>query len=589
MGKVTKVSNRFFSLNKSIKRSILSAMDGDTIVIRKGTYEEDRALVIEKSIELTGNKQHVFIKSPIVIKNGAKVKMNGITLHHLEGYHNGIEILNGSLELEDSVIEHIKDRGIYVSQGGTLKVSKCRISENNCGIYSKGFVEIEQSTFSQHLDPQIFISGGSAVVRQSKIHSGKGNGLRVIEKGQLTMEDCLIHGHDEFSQISIEEGSSLELKNSKVYDGYEGIYVGSSTIEVEGSELAKHEIPHVKLINRSEMSLSKTKLKDGNGNGIQLIEESKGTIENCSVHGHMDYTHISLRDKSVLTVKNSKIYDGHGAFFVDDSKLELIESEVYNHQLTQLLLKNGSEMLAWKTRIMDGQGRGIQLGENSKGEIRDCIISGHRYYHQVVIANSSLQLAHTKIYDGLGAVSIKQSYIEIMDSEIYNHAEPQINAIHGTVMMDHSVVRNGKKVGMILRKKSIGVIQHCQFFENESYPQLFLDEHVKITMKDSTIYNGGSVGIFIRNHCKGKMENCSIYGHNKVEAQIMVKTSDHMQLKDLHITKGKVGIFLIDSSPTINFCEIEEHERGEIGINSNSNPEILNGDYELVTMQYQKN
>ena len=73
------------------------ASDGDNILIKRD-YQfplEDQNYVINKSLNISG-EDNTFILGGFIIKNGAQVKLNNLTLRHYQDKNNCLQVTNNS-------------------------------------------------------------------------------------------------------------------------------------------------------------------------------------------------------------------------------------------------------------------------------------------------------------------------------------------------------------------------------------------------------------------------------------------------------------------------------------------------------------
>jgi F-box protein 11 len=558
MGKSIKVSNKFFSFNKSLKRSIQAAEKGDQILIRKGTYEVNGVINIEKDIELIGEKEKVVLESSIYINNGARVKIKGITIANLDS--NGIEIVNGMLEMENCIIQDINGRGINVSSMASLKIKGCDLSNNEYGIYSKGTIDVDDCSFREHVSPQILVSRKSASIRNCTIHNGKGNGIRIIENGHASIQHCRLHGHKEYSQVSVED-STLEVRKSKIFDGLAGIHISNAKVKFNDSEVSEHQNSQLFIDGKAELSLYNSKVFNGNSNGILLKGNSFAHLEDCFLYGHQAFPQMFIDEGSKGVLKNCKVYDGTSAIEVINSVVEIATSEINNHTLSQLYLDQKSEISLKQTVIADGKDLGISLLNNSYGKVEDCTFYGHHEKSQMLIRNSELQVLNTDIFDGCQAIQIMGSKVHIQACEIYNHTKPQLASVSSNFEIQNTTIRNGGGVGIAVIG-SKGKISNCEIYEHLAHAQLFFRDETEVTLLNSKIYRGGTAGLVFNKGSKGLVEDCEIYDH-KNGSQIMMINSNP-KIKNCRITKGKSGVEIISSSPKLSGCVLKEHEEADI-------------------------
>ena len=129
----------------SIQKAVDAAKEGDTIVIRKGTYNEREIRIWKNYITLTsetGNPEDVVIK----VKTDIDVVGKGIVIRGLTIQSNRIGILLRGSDtknciIENNIIEQC-DKGIFLGEWGSHSsyniIRYNKICNNNYGIYVAG-------------------------------------------------------------------------------------------------------------------------------------------------------------------------------------------------------------------------------------------------------------------------------------------------------------------------------------------------------------------------------------------------------------------------------------------------------------------
>lgn len=180
------------------------ASNGDNILIKRD-YQfplEDQNYVINKSLNISG-EDNTFILGGFIIKNGAQVKLNNLTLRHYQDKNNCLQVTNNSqlIATHVSVVNEATTGQnypiIYVDDGATaqfddLYVKKDKLGDGAHRIYvEKGNVEIKNST----LNCKITVTEANLTLQNTTLSYGESNikldwiGLAFESSPNIKIED----------------------------------------------------------------------------------------------------------------------------------------------------------------------------------------------------------------------------------------------------------------------------------------------------------------------------------------------------------------------------------------------------------------
>ena len=179
------------------------ASNGDNILIKRD-YQlplEDQNYVINKSLNITG-EDNTFILGGFIIKNGAQVKLNNLTLRHYQDKNNCLQVTNNS-QLIATHVSVVNDATtgqnypiIYVDDGATaqfddLYVKKDKLGDGAHRIYvEKGNVEIKNST----LNCKITATEANLTLQNTTLSYGESNVLSLYSNTVATLQNVTVTG-----------------------------------------------------------------------------------------------------------------------------------------------------------------------------------------------------------------------------------------------------------------------------------------------------------------------------------------------------------------------------------------------------------
>lgn len=179
------------------------ASAGDDILIKRD-YQfplEDQNYVINKSLNISG-EDNTFVLGGFIIKNGAQVKLNNLTLRHYQDKNNCLQVTNNS-QLIATHVSVVNDATtgqnypiIYVDDGATaqfddLYVKKDKLGDGAHRIYvEKGNVEIKNST----LNCKITATEANLTLQNTTLSYGESNVLSLYSNTVATLQNVTVTG-----------------------------------------------------------------------------------------------------------------------------------------------------------------------------------------------------------------------------------------------------------------------------------------------------------------------------------------------------------------------------------------------------------
>ena len=157
--------------------------------------------VINKSLNISG-EDNTFILGGFIIKNGAQVKLNNLTLRHYQDKNNCLQVTNNS-QLIATHVSVVNDATtgqnypiIYVDDGATaqfddLYVKKDKLGDGAHRIYvEKGNVEIKNST----LNCKITATEANLTLQNTTLSYGESNVLSLYSNTVATLQNVTVTG-----------------------------------------------------------------------------------------------------------------------------------------------------------------------------------------------------------------------------------------------------------------------------------------------------------------------------------------------------------------------------------------------------------
>lgn len=305
-----------------------------------------------------------------------------------------------------------------------------------------------------------------------------------IKQSNLSIFDCNIYGYD--------EGAVLEV-------------VGGSKVNIENSQFYNNENEQIKIENNSRAFISKTKIRNSHGSGIN-INDSYSEIKESMIYDNK--FGIYAKD-SKIKIENCQIQDNHDSqIYGFDSEIILYDSKIKNGKKEGIYVWNDSDknhpINIINCLIINNRDNGIYLSKIKNFFINNCEIcengnSGNSI-SQIFITNSSGKIHNSQVYKGVNATGIlsENSNIEIAYCKIFENYYNGINfkKSKNFTILKTEIYENGN--------------------QNDNYPQLYIDDSSSGNINKVTVYNGGnSTGIYNLSDLPIKLSNIKTWGNIK--------------------------------------------------------------------------
>jgi hypothetical protein len=183
------------------------------------------------------------------------------------------------------------------------------------------------------------------------------------------------------------------------------------SINIEGSEVIFENIQfeYIKA-EESKVVFNKCKGKKVIGKASQI------NINESEIHGN-EGNGINVKKNSILTIKDSKVYengtsrDNYPQIWVENSKAEIINSNVYNSKSGDGIFGKASQITINSSEIHGNEGNGIVVKENSTLTIKDSRVYKNGIsrdnYPQIWVENSKAEISNSLVYDSIRGDGIK--------------------------------------------------------------------------------------------------------------------------------------------------------------------------------------
>lgn len=432
------VQKGLFSRYSTISKAIKAAQDGDTLIIKAGTYEE--AFILDKAIELTAAENatgKVTIRNtttePIYIK--ANAVLRGLVIEYAGSAANtaSICITYGSPTLETCTITSATGSGLIVKKGSTPFLQGCTISKN------KYFgVSCEDSAVGKFVRCTIAQNGFSNIGIRKKanptflqcdIYGSQSHGIGVEEDGFGQFTECHIYNNTK-TNIYMETSGNASFVKCKIDQGQRvGICIEADGLgSFSECTIENNHESNIKITEKGNPHFEQCTIAQSKMNGIFSVKGGKGSFKNCEILGNA-YPNIYIASESSTIFENCKIYNGLGlgVCVSENGAGSFINCEIYSNAKSNILIDTNGNPSLENCAIYDSQQYGIWIDQHGRGSFSNCAVHSNKFANIKIEKEGHPKLQACSFYDGqdVGICVAEGGLGEFLKCQSYNNNEGQ--------------------------------------------------------------------------------------------------------------------------------------------------------------------
>ncbi|MCM3388375.1 right-handed parallel beta-helix repeat-containing protein [Ureibacillus chungkukjangi] len=304
-------------------------------------------------------------------------------------------------------IQQGKDAGISITQNSEAQTFHCEIAQNK----KSNVVVTKDSKMN---------------IEFCKIHNGENIGIQICDNSIVNVFETMIKGHRS-SQVTIANKSICSMKKCEVSGGY---HVGICIEDNSNCSIVECEVTHnansAITLFKSELSIFKSTLTQNVGNGILAMSESKVEVDMCKFYDN-EMPHIACKSNVEIYIIQSKLFNGKSLFIVNECELTAIDCQFYDSLNVQIEICDLSNARFENCQIYNGKSYGVKVLRNSSLYLFDSQIFNHEL-SQMVVNDSSVILKNSELFDGNRNALYIQNHSEVFltDCFISKHAQHQL-------------------------------------------------------------------------------------------------------------------------------------------------------------------
>lgn len=465
-----------------IQSAVDTSVDGDTIMIRAGTYSGD--ILLNKSINLERDpKGPVYIENCILNVTADNCRIENLILNGSEN-----ETFTGRIYVMDTVGVRITDC-IFNGHTSGIHLENSR----NCWIEDNSFLSPEDTSshrmelhYSEHsviINNDIYAETNHMVIHGSEANHIDHNLFRLIDS-ELNRANML--------KLTDRTHNNVLLGNKFINNETQGpdtvaILITGGSYENTIGRSKIEDIDHYGILVEEESRnnwIMNTTLEDSR----MLINDSRGTrLSNLTVSFNENVVSgknsvITFRNSSGGLVENCTVKDSNfGLYFTDGSSSNLVRySRIYNNRYGVTFINGSMKNTVNRCRIFDNYMCGILIKSADEN-----------------IERSESRIQRTLVYDCFyfGIIMNRVKDVHISKCLIDNNTIGIDTVLSGNMLITYSRISNNYR-GAVFRKSEYGNISNNEFHNNKREALDLKYENDRSTgfriLNNTFIYNNGT-------------------------------------------------------------------------------------------------
>lgn len=386
------------------------------LCIKNGSFVQSRSLHLS---------QHT--SAQVVVDDSRYIDYESV-IEYGEGM--GIHVYHeGDASLESTVLQHNNQTQVCV-QRGLLTARNCSIVEGRdagISINQNAEMQIFHSEVGQNKKSNIVVSKHSKMnIEYCHIYDGENFGLQIDESSIINMLETIVKGNRS-SQISLSNKSICSIKRCTIKEGY---HVGMCIEDNSNCTIVESTIAHnansAITLFKSELSIFKSTITENIGNGILAMSQSKVEVDQCKLHNN-EMPHIACKSHVEVAINQSQLFNGKSLFLVNECELTAIDCQFHDSLNVQIEICDLSNARFEQCQIYNGKSYGVKVLRNSSLYLYDSQIFSHEL-SQLVVNDSSVILKNSEVIEGNRHAMFIQNHSEVFatDCFISKHAQHQL-------------------------------------------------------------------------------------------------------------------------------------------------------------------
>jgi len=357
---------------EKIQWAVDNASDGDTIIVRDGTYYESITVSKQLTIKSENGSDNCIINggSSLWLRTDVfSLKADGIRIEGftITGGWNGIYIHSNNNSISNNNISSNRGDGIYLYESNNNSISENNISNNGDGIHLENSNEnsISNNNISNNHDGIELYYSDKNSISNNIISSNNRYGIRLYDSNSNTIKNNEFINDGLFVDYSYRNFVEDNMVNEKPL-----VY-----LEDESDEFI-HNAGQVILVRCTNIIVMNAEITNTDV-GIELLKSDNCLISNNNISNN--YDSIFLYDSNKNSISNNIISSNNNGIdlrYSDNNSILRNNISSNNNEGIDLYYSNENSI---SENNISNNDKGIDLSHSSNNSISSNIISNNKY------------------------------------------------------------------------------------------------------------------------------------------------------------------------------------------------------------------
>jgi hypothetical protein len=311
--------------------------------------------------------------------------------------------------------------------------------------------------------------------------------------------------------------------------------------------------------------LEQCRLDGATGSGLLIRNHARAELRDCDVENHGG-PGLEVRDGAEVTAMNSRILDnGQAGLLVHaGGRVRLESCEVaFNHR-AGVEVRDGGRAELDASRLTRGHGGGLFVHDGGHATARACVVTGHRLAGLEARDGGEILAEECQLRDGAanGVLAHDGGRVTFRGGRIERHQLAGVEVrTGGAIELYRAAVHRNLGSGLLAHRDGQARIEQCDFALNQQAGiEIATGSNPRVS--GCRIRQGFSGGILIHSEGRGVIQNCLISA-NRLNG---VEVRDAAEPRVIHCRIERSGFFAVRAHRfgfgEIKDCDLRNNRRG---------------------------
>ncbi|MGW1062308.1 right-handed parallel beta-helix repeat-containing protein [Micromonospora rubida] len=564
-----RVAARGWGSHRTITAALRAASSGSVISVSRGVYHEN--VLIDRDISIVADREHgpvelVSTDGPALASRAGAALVHGLTVR------GAVHTSDGVLTMVDCDVSG----GEVAADGWARPVLRdCRIhSTTGAGLRLRGDAQAEVvgcAIEGIDGDAVVVTQSASVMLRHTTVTRPSGNGVVLSDRASAELDECTVT-HTGGVGVHAQEQARVTLRKGRVSDtAGDGIRLVGAPRDADSADAHSAEAD----AGACQAEVGDTVVTRSGGNGLSAYGAAQLTARSVKVDDSARSGLYAQSGARVVLAGCEIGTTGSTGLAVRDARLEAVESTVAHAGANGVFADGDARAVLRRCALRDSSFSIVHLAGHADVELDDCTISGTPQHGVRVTGRSFLRMSGgtVKRAEMTGVQVEEDGDATVRHTTIENVAVGiRVETSHRPLFED-CTVRSTPQAGMEVGPDSGPTVRDSHFSDSGG-AGVFLDRDSAATIEDCVILDAGGSGLVVWNDARPvvrtlRVRNCGKNG-------VYFSTGSAGVLDDLTVSASQFPALFLgpQARPRIRRCHVEDTD-SDLNLAEGSEPTFV--------------